>query len=104
MEFIFNTLSTFPASPAHLPQPNKPKKIHNYNGDKAKTMMVLILHYLIDLMIRIGNDENGKDNRVNEGKYDIYQKCDIAVLYHDLLVPLTPCGNPSSTVYKALKY
>ena len=40
-------------------------------------MMVLIVHYLIDLMIRIGNDENGKDNRVNEGKYDIYQKYDI---------------------------
>ena len=45
-------------------------------------MMVLILHYLIDLMIRIGNDENGKDDRVNGGvrSYDIYQKYDIAVL------------------------
>ena len=68
-------------------------------------MMVLIVHYLIDLMIRIGNNKNGEDDRVNVGdrSYDIYQQYDITVLYHDLLVPLTPCGNPSSTVYKALK-
>ena len=82
---------------------NTHKKIHN--GDKTVTMMVLIVHYLIDLMIRIGNNKNGKDDRVNGGdrSYDIYQKYDITGVYHDLLVPLTPCGNPSSTVYKALK-
>ena len=70
--------------------------------------MVLIVHYLIDRMIRdkeIGNNKNGEDDRVNVGdrSYDIYQQYDITVLYHDLLVPLTPCCNPSSTVYKALK-
>ena len=76
-----------------------------HNGDKAMTMMVLIAHYLFDLMTRIGNNKNGKDDRVNGGdrSYDIYQKYDITGVYHDLLVPLTPCGNPSSTVYKALK-
>ena len=46
------------------------------------TMMVLIAHYLFDLMTRIGNNKNGKDDRVNVGdrSYDIYQKYDITVL------------------------
>ena len=53
------------------------------------TMMVLIVHYLFDLMIIIGNNKNGKDDRVNVGdrSYDIYQQYDITVL----IVPWSSC-------------
>ena len=45
-------------------------------------MMELIVYHLIDLMIIIGNNKNGKDDRVYVGDrlYDIYQKYDILVL------------------------